>query len=160
MKEFFFTLSRRLHVSATPASTSLLIMHSTVFSIHSLKPVLVLFAPHPCHPSSLSSNAGTGFHMSTLLAWRVGVCLPPPCVSPNASGWGVRLWRLCQMGKHQENQCLSSLMLLLLPTVLRIDCVNPRRRYQRLSSCSHSNLWSVLEVSFHLLATLLLLSYF
>lgn len=27
------------------------------------------------------------------------------------------------MGKHQENQHLSSLMLLLLPTVLRIDSV-------------------------------------
>jgi len=32
------------------------------------------------------------------------------------------------MVKHQENEDLSSLMLRLLPTVLRADCVNPKQR--------------------------------
>lgn len=111
-------------------------------------------------PSSSSSNAGTDFHASNLLPGRVGVRSPPACISPNTSGLSVRLWRLCQMEKHQENQCLSSLMLVLLPTVLRINWVNPGQRDRLLSSCGHSKLWSDLDISFHVLATLLHLSDF
>lgn len=128
--------------------------HLTTNNACPLKPGLVL-------PSQLfTPNAGTDFHMSNLLPGRVGAHSPPVCISPNTSGWNVRVWRLCQMEKHQENQCLSSLMLVLLPTVLRMNWVNPRQRDRLLSSCSHSKLRSELDVPFHLLATLLRLSYF
>lgn len=116
----FFTLSWRLPVSATPASTSLLITHSVVFSIHPLMCPLVL-----CRP-------------------LLSVLVP---------GWAVRLRRLCQMRKQQENQHLPSLMLLLLPAGSRTGCVNPGQRDWRLSSGGHSSPWSVLQVPLHLLAT-------
>lgn len=75
--------------------------------------------------------------------------------SPNTPGGSVRLCRLCQMEKHQEKQSSSSLMLVLLPTVLRMNSANPRQRDRLLSSCSLSKLRADLHVSFHLLAALL-----
>lgn len=153
MEEFALTLCWRLPVSATPAPSSLLTMPWLVFGICPLKPALVL------PPSSSPPSAGPGFHVSHLLPGKAGVHPPPACISPNTSGRSVRVWRLCQMEKHQEKQCLSSLMLLLLPTGLRINWVNPRKGDRLLSSCSHSKLWSDLD-SFHLLTILLHLEYF
>lgn len=156
----FFYSFLKAHCLTTPASTSLLIMHSMVFSIHPLKSALVLLMHIPATPALHPPMQGQVSTWTVCSHEGLKFVHLAPCGSPNASGWGVRLGRLCQMGKHQENQHLSSLMLLLLPAVLRVVWINPKQRDWKLSSCDHLNTWSVLEVCFHLLATLRHLSSF
>lgn len=146
MKKFFLTLSWRLPTSSTPASTSLLIMYSTVFSIHPLKSALVLLPHIPATPALSPPTQG---QVSTqTVCSHEGlefVHLLPELVLTFLG----EVWDFEDFVRWESTRKISIYPLPLLPTVLRVDCVNPRQRDWWLSSHS-DQFWKFLVIYWQL----------